>query len=60
MREVGLRDEDSDGPIRYLRVDIMRTHDPINIADHDRSNLKRAKFAMKTFGMVISVGFDLD
>jgi hypothetical protein len=42
MREISVRDEDSDGPIRNLLVRVMRTHDPIDVSDHDRADLKRA------------------
>ena len=60
MREISVRDEDRNGPIRNLRVGVVRTHDAVNVADHDRANLKRAKLAMTTSRMIISVGFDLD
>ena len=54
MREVAFRDEDRDGPIRDLLVRVMRSHDAIHVADHDRLNLKRAKFAVTAFRMVVS------
>jgi hypothetical protein len=38
----------------------MRPHDAINIAYHDRLDLERAKLAVTAFGMIVSVGFDLD
>ena len=38
----------------------MRPHDAVNIADHDRFDLKRAKLAVTASRMIVSVGFDLD
>jgi len=52
--------ERRDGSIRYLSVRVMRPHDAVNVADHDRFDLERAKFAVPTPGEVISVGFDLN
>jgi len=60
MREIRLRNEDRDGAIGYLRVGIMRSHDAVDIADHDRFDLKRAKLAMTAFGLIVSTGFDLN
>jgi hypothetical protein len=60
VREVGLRDECRRRSIRYLLVRVARSHDPINIADHDRPNLQRAKFAMTATRMIVSMRFDLD
>jgi hypothetical protein len=41
-------------------VRVVRPHDPIHVADHDRFDLKRAKLAMTATGMIVSVGFDLN
>ena len=60
MREVAFRDEDRDGAIGYLSVGVMRSHDAVHVADHDRFDLERAKFAVTAFRMIVSVGFDLD
>ncbi len=60
MREVAFRDEDRDGAVGYLLVRVVRPHDPIHVADHDRFDLKRAKLAVTAFGMIVSTGFDLD
>jgi hypothetical protein len=38
----------------------MRSHDAVDIADHDRFDLKRAEFAVFAACMIVSVGFDLD
>jgi hypothetical protein len=43
-----------------LGVRVVRPHDAINISHEDRLDLERAKFAVTAFGMIISVGFDLD
>jgi hypothetical protein len=42
MREIGLRDEDRDGAVGYLRVRVMRTHDSVYVAHKDWLNLERA------------------
>jgi len=42
MREISVRNEGGDSAIRNLRVRVGRTHDPVNITDHDRPDLKRA------------------
>ena len=42
VREISVRNEDRNGPIRYLLVRVMRPHDPVHITDHDRSDLQRA------------------
>ena len=55
MREVAFRYEDRDGAIGYLRVGVMRSHDAVDIADHDRFDLQRAKFAVTATGKIISV-----
>jgi hypothetical protein len=60
VREVGVGDEDRDGSIGDLVVRVVRPHDPVYVADHDRFDLERAKFAMTASRMVVSVGFDLD
>jgi hypothetical protein len=60
MREVAFRDEDRDGAVGYLLVRVVRPHDSIHIADHDRFDLKRAEFAVTASGMIVSVGFDLN
>ena len=60
VREVAFRDEDRDGAIGYLRVRIVCSHDSVDIADHDRLDLKRAEFAMTPFGLIVSTGFDLN
>jgi hypothetical protein len=60
MREVAFRYEDRDGAIRHLLVRVMRPHDAVHVADHDRFDLQRAKFAVTATGKIISVGFDLD
>lgn len=60
MREVAFRDEDRNGAVGYLRVRIVCTHDSVDIADHDRLNLQRAKLAMTAFGLIVAVGFDLN
>jgi hypothetical protein len=38
----------------------MRPHDPIYVADKNRFDLERAKFAVTATGKIISVGFDLN
>jgi hypothetical protein len=38
----------------------MRPHDAVNISYHNRFDLERAKLAVTAFGMIISVGFDLN
>jgi len=53
-------DERRDGSIRYLLVRVMRPHDAVNVADHDRFDLERAKFAVFAASKIISVGFDLN
>jgi len=60
VREIAFRDEDRDGAVGYLRVGIMRSHDPIYVADHDRFDLQRAKLAVTAFCMIVSTGFDLN
>ena len=60
MREIGLRDEDRDGAVGYLRVRIVCSHDSVYVADHDRFDLKRAKLAVTAFGLVVAAGFDLN
>jgi hypothetical protein len=52
--------EERNGPIRYLSVGVMRPHQAISVADHDRLDLECAKFAMLAASEVISVGFDLN
>jgi hypothetical protein len=53
-------DEERNGPIRYLLVRVMRPHDAVHISYHDRFDLERAKLAVTAFGMIVSVGFDLN
>jgi hypothetical protein len=53
-------DERRDGSIRYLLVRVMRPHDTIHIANKNRLNLERAKFAVFATGMIVSVRFDLN
>ena len=60
VREVTLRNEDRNGAIGYLRVGVGCTHDAVDIADHDRFDLKRAEFTVTATGLIVSVGFDLD
>jgi len=60
MRKVCVGDERRDGAIRYLSVRVGCTHDAIYISYHDRFDLERAKFAVTAFGLIVSVGFDLD
>ena len=60
MREVAFRDEDRNGAVGYLLVRVMRSHDSVHVADHDRLDLKRAKLAMTAFGLIVSTGFDLN
>jgi hypothetical protein len=60
MREIRLRNEDRNGAVGYLLVRVVRPHDAVNVADHDRFDLKRAKFAVFAARMVVSVGFDLN
>ncbi len=60
MRKVCVGDERRDGSIRYLRVRVGCTHQAVHISYHDRLDLERAKFAVTAFGMIVSVGFDLD
>jgi len=60
MREVGVSDKERDGAVGDLGVCVMRPHDPIYVANHDRLDLERAKFAVTAFGLIISTGFDLD
>jgi len=55
MREVGFCDEDRDGAVGYLRVRIVCSHDAIDIAHHDRFDLKRAEFAVFAARMIGSV-----
>jgi hypothetical protein len=38
----------------------MRPHDAVHISHEDRFDLERAKFAVTAFGLIISVGFDLN
>jgi hypothetical protein len=52
--------ERRDGSIRYLSVRVMRPHQAIRVANHDRFNLERAKFAVTATGMIVSVRFDLN
>ena len=60
MRKVCVGDERRDGAVGDLGVRVMRPHDAVYVADHDRFDLERAKFAVTAFGMIVSVGFDLD
>jgi hypothetical protein len=60
VREVCVGDEERNGPVRYLSVRVMRTHDAVYVADHDWFDLERAKLAMPATGKIVSVGFDLD
>ena len=60
MREVTLRDERRDGAVRDLVVRVMRSHDAVDIADHDRFDLERAEFAVSASRMIVSVGFNLN
>jgi hypothetical protein len=53
-------DERRDGAVGDLGVRVGCTHQAIHIADHDRFDLERAKLAVTAFGMIVSVGFDLD
>jgi hypothetical protein len=48
-------DERRDGSIRYLSVRVGCAHQAIHIADHDRLDLERAKFAVTATGMIVSV-----
>ena len=60
MREICLRNKCSSRPVRHLRVNIGRSHDPIHIANENGFYLKRAKLAMPTLGQIIAAGFDRD
>jgi hypothetical protein len=60
VREIAFRDEDRDGAVGYLLVRVVRTHDSIHVADHDRFDLKRAKLAVTASGLIVSTGFDLN
>jgi hypothetical protein len=60
VAEIGVRDECRGCAVGYLLVRVVRPHDAVNVADHDRLDLKRAKLAMTASGMIISVGFNLD
>lgn len=60
MREIRLRNEDRNGAVGYLLVRVVRPHDAVNVADHDRFDLKRAKLAVTASGMIVSTGFDLN
>jgi len=60
VREIAFRDEDRDGAVGYLLVRVVRPHDPIYVADHDRFDLKRAKLAVTAARLIVSTGFDLN
>ena len=60
MRKVCVGDERRDGAVGDLGVRVVRPHDAVNISYHDRLNLERAKLAVTAFGMIVSVGFDLN
>ena len=60
VREVCVGNEERNGPIRYLSVGVMRSHQAVHIANHDRLDLQCAKFAMLAASEVVAVGFDLD
>ena len=60
MRKIGVGDERRDGSIGDLVVRVVRPHDPVYVADHDRFDLERAEFAMTASRMVVSVGFNLN
>jgi hypothetical protein len=53
-------DERRDGAVGDLGVRVMRPHDAINIAYHNRLDLERAKFAVTATSEVVSVGFNLN
>ena len=53
-------DERRDGAVGDLGVRVMRPHDAIHVADHDRFDLKRAEFTMTALCEVIAAGFDLN
>ena len=38
----------------------MRSYDAVHISYEDRLDLERAKLAVTAFGLIISVGFDLN
>ena len=60
VREVCVGNEERNGPIRYLSVRVMRSHDAVHISYEDRLDLECAKLAVTASGKVISVRFDLD
>ena len=60
MRKVCVCDEGCGGAVRYLSVRVGRTHQAVHVADHDRLDLKRAKFAVLAASEVISRLFYLD
>lgn len=60
VREVCLGDKCRCRSVGYLRVDVGRSHDAVYVAHEDRFNLKRAKLAVTTSGLVIAAGFDGD
>ena len=60
MRKVCVGDERRDGAIGYLRVRIVCSHDAVYVAHEDWLNLKRAEFAVTAFGLIVSMGFDLN
>ena len=53
-------DERRDGAVGDLGVRVMRSHDAVHVSYEDRLDLQRAKFAVTAFGLIISMGFDLD
>jgi hypothetical protein len=60
MRKICASDKERDGAVGDLGVRVMRPHDAINIANKNRFDLERAKLAVTAFGMIVSVGFDLN
>ena len=60
VREIAFRDKCRGCAVGDLGVRVMRPHDSVDIADHDRFDLKRAKLTVTASRMIVSVGFDLN
>ena len=54
MRKVCICDENRRCAICYLSVGVMRSHQAIRVADHNRFDLERAKLAVFAASEVIS------
>jgi len=60
VAQIGSGNERGNRAIGYLSVRVMCTHDAVHIANQDRFDLQRAKFAVTALCEVIAAGFNLN